>query len=188
MTVGSWGMNPTSHCIFWARIITRNESEEAILTTEERKELISKYAAGYDEVVKALDGFPKDKLTAHPIAGKWSAVEILQHLADSEMTSAIRLRKLMVEENPVIAGYDQDLFATRLSYNQRDIAPALDAFRGARATSLQLLQRMTDADWLREGTHTESGRYTTEDWLRIYAAHAHGHADQIRRLREVLPR
>jgi uncharacterized damage-inducible protein DinB len=156
------------------------------MTTDERNELIAKYAAGYDEVINALEGIPEDKLTAHPIAGKWSAAEIVQHLADSEMTSAIRLRKLLCEDKPLIQGYDQDAFATRLDYNNRDIAPALDAFRAARATSVQLFERMTEADWLREGTHTESGRYTTEDWLRIYAAHAHGHAEQIRRLRATL--
>jgi hypothetical protein len=156
------------------------------MTAGERKELIAKYAAGYDEVASALEGFPKDKLTAHLIHGKWSAAEIVQHLADSEMTSAIRLRRLLVENKPVIQGYDQDLFATRLMYNERDIAPALDAFRAARATTVQLLERMTEEDWRREGAHTESGRYTPEDWLEIYAAHAHGHADQIRRLREKL--
>ncbi len=156
------------------------------MTPEERRELIAKYAAGYDEVIAALEGFQPENLTAHPIAGKWSAAEIVQHLADSEMTSAIRLRRLLVEDRPVIAGYDQDLFATRLLYNERDTAPALEAFRAARSTTVQLLERMTEEDWLREGTHTESGRYTAEDWLRIYAAHAHGHADQIRRLREAL--
>jgi hypothetical protein len=45
---------------------------------------------------------------------------------------------------------------------------------------------MTDEDWQREGTHSESGSYTTEDWLKIYAAHAHNHATQIRRLREAI--
>lgn len=156
------------------------------MTPHERKELIAKYAAGYDEVIGALDGFPKDKLTAHLIPGKWSAAEIIQHLADSEMTSAIRLRLLLVEDKPAIQGYDQDLFATRLMYNERDIAPALEAFRASRSTTVQLLERMTDADWLREGTHTEVGAYTPEIWLEIYAGHAHGHADQIRRLRETL--
>ncbi len=156
------------------------------MSTEERKELIAKYAAGYDEVINALEGIAKEKLTAHPLPGKWSAAEIVQHLADSEMTSAIRLRRLLVEEKPVIHGYDQDLFATRLQYNDRDLQPALEAFRAARSTTVQLLERMTPADWQREGTHSESGRYTTEDWLRIYAVHARGHADQIRRLREAL--
>jgi DinB family protein len=156
------------------------------MTQAERKELIAKYAAGYEEVISALEGFPKDKLTANLIPGKWSAAEIVQHLADSEMTSAIRLRRLLVEDRPAIQGYDEALFAKRLRYNERDLAPALEAFRGARATTAQLLDRMTEEDWRREGTHTDSGRYTTEDWLKIYAAHAHGHADQILRLREKL--
>ncbi len=156
------------------------------MTLQERQELIAKYAAGYDEVVQALEGFTSDNLTAHPLPGKWSAAEIVQHLADSEMTSALRLRRLLVEDRPAIAGYDEALYATRLLYNERDIAPALEAFRGARATTVQLLERMTEADWQSEGTHSESGRYSTEDWLRIYAAHAHDHAGQIRRLRETL--
>jgi len=45
---------------------------------------------------------------------------------------------------------------------------------------------MTEEDWAREGTHSESGRYTATDWLNIYAAHAHNHAAQIRRLREAM--
>jgi DinB family protein len=156
------------------------------MTPEERKDLIAKYAAGYDEVMNALNGFPADSLAAHPIPGKWSAREIVHHLGDSETTSAGRLRKLLVEDNPLIQGYDQDEFATKLRYNERDMAPALEAFRSARETTMQVLQLMTDDDWNRAGTHTESGPYSTEDWLRIYAAHAHNHAAQMRRLKEVL--
>lgn len=156
------------------------------MTAEEKEQLISQYAAGYDEVVKSLEGFPADQLTAHPISGKWSASEIVQHLADSEMNSAIRLRRLLAEDQPVIQGYDQEDYATRFNYNERDIAPALDAFRGARATTAQILSRMSDEDWKREGSHSESGLYTPEHWLKIYAAHAHNHASQIRRLREAI--
>lgn len=154
------------------------------MTQEERQQLIAQYAAGYDEVTRALAGLTPAQLTAHPLPGKWSAAEIVQHLADSEMNSAIRIRKLMTEDAPVIQGYDQDFYATRLFYNERDLAPALALFQAARATSVQILERMTDADWQRAGTHSESGAYTAEDWLRIYAAHAHGHAAQICRLQE----
>ena len=156
------------------------------MTPEERRALIEQYRAGYEEVARSIEGFAEEALSAHPLPGKWSAREIVQHLADSEMNSAIRLRKLLTEENPQIQGYDQEDYARRLRYNERDIAPALDALRGARATSAQLLDTMTDEDWSREGTHSESGRYTAEDWLRIYADHAHNHAAQIRRLREAL--
>lgn len=156
------------------------------MTPEERNDLIDIYAAGYAEVMKALDGFPEESLGAHPVQGKWSAREIIHHLGDSESTSGWRLRKLLVEDNPVIQGYDQDQFATKLRYNERDMAPALEAFRSARESTTQLLRMMTEDDWQRAGTHTESGRYTAEDWLKIYAAHAHNHAAQIQRLRDNL--
>ncbi len=156
------------------------------MNAEERSALIARYNKGYEEVVNALVGFPPNLLTAHPLPGKWSACEIVHHLADSETTSAIRLRLLLVEDAPTIHGYDQDQFANRLRYNERPIEPALEAFRSARATTAQLLELMSVDDWKREGHHTESGKYSTEDWLKIYAAHAHNHASQIRNLRSVL--
>lgn len=152
----------------------------------ERQQLIRQYELGFDEVERALADFPREQLTAKPIPGKWSACEIVHHLADSEMRAAVRLRQLLTEDRPVIQAYDQELYAARLNYNVRDIAPALEAFRGARATTAQLLAHMTEEDWAREGTHPEHPRYTADNWLEIYAAHAHNHAAQIRRLHEAL--
>ena len=103
------------------------------MTADEREELIARYKDGYAEVVKHLDSFPPELLTAHPIPGKWSAAEIVHHLADSETTSGLRLRRLLVEDHPVIQGYDQDAYAERLSYNKRDIGPSLEALRAAPA-------------------------------------------------------
>lgn len=157
------------------------------LTPENRSALIRQYADGYAEVARALEGFPAGRLTARPFPGKWTAAEIVHHLADSETQSAIRIRRLLAEAHPVIQGYDQDAWAVALHYNERPIEPALAAFRLARETTLQLLAAMTEADWRRHGWHTESGSYHAERWLEVYAAHAHGHAAQIRRLREALP-
>jgi hypothetical protein len=156
------------------------------MTREERERAIDQYGAGFDEVRRALEVFPPDRLTARPLPGKWTAAEIVHHLADSEMNGAIRLRKLLAEDRAQIWGYDQEEFAVRLRYQERELGPALDAFRAARAVTMQLLRGMTDADWAREGWHTESGRYTAERWLEIYSVHAHDHAAQIRRLREAL--
>ena len=152
----------------------------------QRTRLIQQYRSGFDQVARALEGFPAAKLTARPFPGKWSAAEIVHHLADSEMASAIRLRKLLAEAHPVIQGYDQDRYAEVLHYQERPIEPSLQAFRYARETTAQLLERMTEADWRKLGWHSESGSYHTERWLEIYAAHAHGHAEQIERLKAAL--
>jgi hypothetical protein len=153
------------------------------MTKQERARLIKKYAAGYDEVVRALEGFPAARLTARPFRGKWTAAEIIHHLADSEMIGAVRLRLLLAEDKPVIHAYDQAVFAARLRYNERDIAPSLEAFHAARLTTVQLLEGLTAKDWARQAWHTEHGAYSTERWLAIYAVHAHNHALQIKRLR-----
>jgi hypothetical protein len=157
------------------------------MTRDDREKLVGQYEAGYGEVVDALEGFPEDGLAAHPLQGKWSAREIVHHLADSETWSAVRLRKLLAEEYPVIQGYDQEAYAILLRYNLReDLRPALDAFRAARENTSQLLKAMSDDDWNRKGWHTEHGVYTVGTWLQIYAVHAHNHAAQIRRLKEAL--
>jgi hypothetical protein len=147
-----------------------------------RRKLIDQYKDGYRAVTEALEGATGAELDAHPAPGKWSAREIVHHLADSEMTSAIRLRLLLASERPAIAGYDENEFARRLHYD-RPIDASLDALRAARRTTAEILDRMSEVDWAREGTHSESGRYTMDTWLEIYAVHAHNHAAQIRRAR-----
>jgi hypothetical protein len=150
---------------------------------EERKKLIAQYRDGYAAVTEALLKITPEELDAKPSAGGWSAREIVHHLADSEMTSAVRLRRLLAEDRPAIHGYDQDEFARKLHYD-RPHETSLELFKYARLATAELLERLQPADWLREGTHSESGRYTVDTWLKIYAEHAHKHARQIRAARD----
>jgi hypothetical protein len=152
------------------------------MNAAEREALIDQYEDGYRAVSVALAEISEAELEAREAPGEWSPREIVHHLADSEMTSAIRLRRLIAEERPVIYGYDQDECARRLYYD-RPIEASLEAFRTARASTAEILDRLTPEQWARAGTHSESGAYSVERWLEIYAVHAHGHADQIRRAR-----
>ena len=154
------------------------------MDVSQRKELIAQYKDGYRAVADALAGAPEEELDTAPAPGKWTAREIVHHLADSEMTSAIRLRLLIAAPNPQIAAYDQEEFACRLYYQDRPIEASLEALKAARQTTADILDRMTEADWQREGTHSEIGRYTIARWLEIYAGHAHAHAAQIRVARD----
>ena len=146
---------------------------------DERKTLIAQYADGYRVVAEALVKITPEELDTPPAPGKWTPRQIVHHLADSEMTAAIRFRLLLAEDRPAIKGYDQDLFASRLHY-ERSHEASLDLLRATRAATAELMGCLEEADWLREGTHTEVGRFGLDTWLRIYAPHAHKHADQIR--------
>ena len=149
---------------------------------QEREQLIAQYSDGYRVVAEALVKITPEELDATPAPGKWSPREIVHHLADSEATAAIRFRRLLAEDHPTIHGYDQDAFAKRLHYD-RPYEASLDLFKASRASTTELIGCLSEADWLREGTHTEVGRYGLDTWLRIYAQHAHRHAEQIRTAR-----
>jgi hypothetical protein len=149
----------------------------------EREKLIAQYRDGYATVVEALMKITPEELAARPEPGKWSVREIVHHLADSEITAGIRLRRLLAEDRPEITGYDQDEFARRLHYD-RPHESSLELFKAVRQSTAELLDRMQPADWVREGTHSEVGRYTPETWLTIYGVHAHRHATQIRAARD----
>jgi hypothetical protein len=148
-----------------------------------RAQLVERYKLGPDVVERALAGIIDAELDARPGDGEWTAREIVHHLADSEMTSAIRLRRLLSENDPTLTGYDEEEFARRLFYGDRPIEASLEAVRAARRTTGEILDRLTEEQWARTGHHTQSGVYGVETWLEIYAAHAHDHADQIARCR-----
>jgi hypothetical protein len=149
-----------------------------------RHELIERYKTGPTVVEEALAGITDAELDARPESGEWTAREVVHHLGDSEMTSAIRLRRLLAEDNPTIVGYDEEEFARRLFYGERAIEASLEAMRAARRTTAEILDRLSEEQWARGGTHSASGPYGVETWLEIYTAHAHDHANQIRRARE----
>ena len=145
---------------------------------KERERLIALYRDGYRAVVEAMGHATAEEMGQKPAPNKWSPREIIHHLADSEMTSAIRLRMLLAADRPTIYAYDQDQFA-RVLYYDRPHEASLEAFRYARECTAQILDRLTEDQWLREGTHSEAGAFGVERWLQIYAEHAHKHAQQI---------
>lgn len=148
-----------------------------------RSTLLKRYRDGFAAVTEAMAGITLAELDARADEDSWTAREVVHHLADSEMTSAIRIRRLLAEESPEIVGYPEDLFRRRLRYDTRPIENSLEAFRLARVTSAEIMDGVSGKDWQRTGRHSESGPYSVETWLEIYAQHAHEHAEQIRRAR-----
>jgi hypothetical protein len=147
----------------------------------DRQALLDRFRTGYADVEDALAGATADELDRPPPDG-WTARQVVHHLADSEATAYVRLRRLIAEDGPLIAGYDEPEYARRLHYD-RPIGSSLAVLRAVREASLELLESLTPAEWQRSGTHSESGPYSVERWLEIYSAHAHDHADQIRKAR-----
>ena len=148
----------------------------------DRGALVDRFRTGYADVEDAVSGITAAELD-HPAPDDgWTARQVVHHLADSEAVAYIRLRRLIAEDEPLIQGYDEPEYARRLHYD-RPIGSSLAVLKGVRAASLDLLEALTPSEWDRRGTHSESGPYSVDRWLEIYAEHSHDHADQIRRAR-----
>ena len=152
------------------------------LSRSEREALIDRYARGSALLKAALAKVPTDAMQWRPGPDKWSVHEVIVHCADSETNAHARIRYLVAEERtPVIQGYDQARWAEVLDYHSLPWEPALATVEAVRANTTALLKRMTDEQWARVGSHTESGTYGALDWLKTYAEHLEGHARQLER-------
>jgi hypothetical protein len=151
------------------------------VSAEERAAQIAKYARGAARLREAFGAVPVEARQFRPGPDKWSAHEIVVHCADSETNAAMRLRYLLTEKEPQIIGYDQDNWVKVLDYHAQPADAALATLEAVHAYTAALLRTLPEDAWSREGTHSERGRYTMEDWMRIYADHVHQHADQVDR-------
>jgi hypothetical protein len=151
------------------------------LSASDRESLIRRYEEGPAKLRAAWEKVPPEARQWRPGEGKWSAHEVVCHTADSETNAALRIRYLAAETNPTIFGYDQARWAKNLDYHSLPADIALETTEAVRGNTVALLRRLPESVWSAAGTHTESGRYTGEDWLRIYAEHLEKHARQIER-------
>ncbi len=115
-------------------------------------------------------------------SGAWTARQVIHHVADSEAQSYARLRRLIAEPGTQIQGYDEGGWGENetLGYKYLPIEPSLEVFKAVRASSLEIIKRLSEPQLNNSGIHTESGEYTIKTWLETYINHPLEHAQQIR--------
>jgi len=118
--------------------------------------------------------------------GKWSVRHVVQHLADSELVCGYRVRMVLAHDRPPLIGYDQDLWADRLHYDEARLDEALDQFDVLRHSNLRLFGRASDPDLQRVGVHAERGEESIAHMIRMYAGHDILHLRQIERIAQAV--
>jgi hypothetical protein len=132
---------------------------------------------------KELAGIDEATLRRPEKPGKWSILQVVQHLADSELVSRYRMRLVLAQPTPEIHGYDQDLWATALKYNEAELAEALEQLRVLRAANLKMLRSLNEEQMERFGLHNERGPESIRKMMQMIAGHDLLHLNQIRRIK-----
>ena len=152
---------------------TANPYKE-FLGTRNPQEVI---AATPDHLAMAVQQLGPDGLERSYAPGKWSARQVLCHLADCEIAFAFRLRQALAEEHHMIQPFDQGLWAKR--YATLNAQQALAVFSGLRRWNLALLQTLSPADYVKPVSHPERGEMTFQTIVETIAGHDLNHLRQL---------
>ena len=120
------------------------------------------------------------KSATPPAPGKWTAAEIICHLADCEVVFAFRLRQTLAEDNHTVQPFDQEKWGTQ--YSGIPASQALNVFSAMRGWNLQLLKTITPQAAARKVTHPERGAMTFQTIVETMAGHDLNHIGQLQRL------
>lgn len=145
-------------------------------------ELLERFRRGPEILAAALTGAAGSEVDFAP-DGKWSVRTIMAHLADAEVVVATRFRRVIAENEPRLDAFDQDAWAEKLDYAKRKPSQTLETFRRIRSENYELLAGMPEEVFARTGTHSERGKMSLLDLVRLYAEHAEKHGQQVRAVR-----
>ncbi len=148
--------------------------------------LIDNYLAGVPALRKAVAGMNRAQLQARPIAGKWSTLEVVCHLADFDPILADRMKRVIAEERPPLLGADENRFAAALAYHDRDLEEELIIIERTRSQMARILRTLPEAALARVGVHNERGPRTLEQLLTTATNHISHHAKFIAEKRQAL--
>jgi hypothetical protein len=135
--------------------------------------------AGTAAALRRLAAEAGPHLRRRPAEGEWSVLEVIGHLADTELVMGGRYRWIVAHDRPPLMPYDQELWAARLRYNEADPEDVLASFEAMRAANLALWHRMPVTDRARTGLHAERGPESWEMTFRMTAGHDLLHLDQV---------
>lgn len=120
-----------------------------------------------------------------PSPEKWTAGEILSHLAEAEMVYSYRLRKALNASGEPIEAYDQNVWVSNSGYLQSNPELALSVFQALRKANVARLKSLTPEQWERFGIHSERGKESISQMTRLTAGHDINHLRQMERIAEM---
>ena len=137
--------------------------------------LIDRFELGGPLFRAAVAGLTPEHLGARPGPGAWSLAELAAHLLDCDLVGADRIKRVIAEDNPTLQAFDENAWAARLGYPAAPPEEAAALFGANRRWVARILRGLPEADFARAGQHTERGRETLAELVRIYIGHLDHH-------------
>ena len=149
-------------------------------------ELIAAYEQGIDNLRSAVAGLTLEQVIARPVPGKWSTVECVGHLADSEIFFTDRIVRTIAMDRPLLMSADEALYIARLDYQSFDLGEQLALFAALRRHAVRILRAQPPDAWRRTAVHSGSGLLTLRQLVLQSVRHLRHHLPFIAEKRAAL--
>ena len=152
---------------------------------------IEDYQAGGTKLEQAIRGLTREDLLAppppgEPDIGKWSIQQVVLHLCDSDLVYADRMKRVIAEDNPTLAGYDENKWVAGLHYGEQSAEDAVTLLSTVRRQTARILRKLPESAFARAGTHTEYGKRTLAQLVEGAVRHLDHHIAFIHKKRAAM--
>ncbi len=151
-------------------------------------ELADQYLKGAADLRAAVKGMTREQLLARPVAGKWSTLELVCHIADFEPVLADRMKRILAlhAEVPLLLAADENLFVKELKYHDRDAEEELALIDATRKQMARIIRALAPEQLALTGNHNKKGLVTLEKVIQMAINHIPSHLKFVDEKRKAL--
>lgn len=131
---------------------------------------------------RLVAGLDSGQLRHRPAPGEWAVIEVVAHMADVDERAHARLRRMLLEDNPLLPAFDQEALAEERGYIEMDLVGELARYQQTRAAHVADLEMLDPGQWRRPGRHEDAGDLSVELYEAHVASEDVDHLAQIARL------
>jgi hypothetical protein len=148
--------------------------------------LLDAYLVGPDKLRSAVTGLSREQLISRPIAGRWSVLEVVCHLVDTDANIAHRIKRVLSEERPVFDRVKPELMLAALAYHDRDVEDELGIFDLTRRQIGRIVRSTPSEAWERTGVVGDRGDRTVGQMINGAVEHLAHHLEFVTAKRRAL--
>ena len=157
---------------------------EGPLTDDQRRACFEKIEETPARMRAAVAGLTAEQLDFPYRPGGWTVRQVVHHVPESHMTSYLRFKLAVTENEPTIKPYDEDSWAKLDDAHQAPIELSLDLLESLHQRWLWFLRTLKPDDYQRTFRHPEIGVVSLDKNIALYAWHGPHHVAHITALRE----
>jgi hypothetical protein len=137
--------------------------------------LLDVYLRGPDRLRSAVTGLSHEQLISLPVAGRWSVLEVVCHLVDTDANIAHRIKQVLSSERPVFNLVKPEPMLAALAYHDRDVEEELGIFDLTRRQIGRILRASSPEAWERTGLVGDRGDRTVGQMINGAVEHLAHH-------------